>query len=53
MVSTSMADLLPLLWAETEKNIADADRIEAWHMLPPDEWQVQERMPTIKCVFTS
>jgi hypothetical protein len=42
-LSASLADLIPLCWEETEKNIASAGGRDGWDALSPDEREQREK----------
>jgi hypothetical protein len=43
ILSTSLADLIPLCWKETEKNIASAGGQDRWDALSPDKHEQCEK----------
>jgi len=43
ILSASLADLIPLCWEETEKNIASAGGRDGWDALSPDEREQREK----------
>jgi hypothetical protein len=42
ILSASLVDLIPLLWKETQQNIADAGGLAGWEALSPDERELRE-----------
>lgn len=42
LLTASLADLMPMLVAESERNVAEAGGLEAWNMLPADVREAKE-----------
>jgi hypothetical protein len=50
ILSASLADLIPLCWEETKKNIASAGGQDRWDALSPDECEQHKKDSYCICI---